>query len=130
MSQIKGSPLTCSSFFVAGYDYVALYRMQPHPSHESLGSPKETLAEALQPRHARWSIEIVNLVDARRWLSVRTPSNSTSASLPQRGQLRADGTKVEEAPAPPVRDAFSAAPEVMEAIAWRASDTLRETHMK
>jgi hypothetical protein len=129
-TQIAGSPLACRSFFIGGYDYVAVYRMQSSAPPESLGSAEETPTAARQPRDARWSVEVVNLVDARRWLSIKAATNPASTALAQRGQPTTDSTRAEGIAAPSVRDGYHAVPEVIEAIRWRSFAGKREAYVK
>jgi hypothetical protein len=64
LGTVEGKPLTLDHHFLAGREYVAVYREQPHPRPEA-----ETLVEAITltffpPQDRTWSMDIVDLADA------------------------------------------------------------------
>lgn len=58
-----GRPLTLRHTFVAGHEYVAVYREHLYPRAEAATLAKALTATVLQPCEGTWSMRIVDLAD-------------------------------------------------------------------
>ena len=84
--EMRGLPVTCKCFFSNGRKYVATYQVSARAESEPRSGVNTIVTGLLQPHNAHWSMEVIDVADAKN----RLPPVPSFSPLQNPLQLRSD----------------------------------------